>query len=155
VAAPSRQMLKDTVDRRHGAASVALFLHVPLRRSGLDPVVRNPPGARRKPGTARDHRIVHRRNAWSGRRERRFGPVPREPDAEATGTLRTLDGKVVAKLNGGAPGRAHAGRETTLRWDGRNTDGTQVAFGPYQVEISVRTPEGDTVQVKRPVFFRR
>jgi hypothetical protein len=76
-------------------------------------------------------------------------------DAEATGTLRTLDGKVVAKLNGGAPGRAQAGQDTTLRWDGRNADGTQVPFGPYQVEISVRTPEGDTVQVKRPVFFRR
>jgi hypothetical protein len=77
-------------------------------------------------------------------------------DAEATGTLRTLDGKVVAKLNGGALGRAHAGRETTLHWNGRSTDGTQVLpFGPYQVEISVRTPEGDTAQVKRPVFFRR
>ncbi len=71
-------------------------------------------------------------------------------DAEVTGAVKTLAGKTIARLGGA--GRAASATETTLRWDGRRDDGSPVPIGPYLVEITARTTDGQTALVKRPMM---
>ena len=70
-------------------------------------------------------------------------------EAEVQGTITTLDGRSIGSLAG--TGRAQAGSETILRWDGRNKDGGLVAAGPYKVQIKARTADGQ-IQVEQRVI---
>ena len=74
-------------------------------------------------------------------------------EADVTGTVKTLGGKTVASLGGAT--RAAAATQTTLRWDGRAADGAAVPVGPYVVEITAHTSDGQTTTVKRPVVYLR
>lgn len=74
-------------------------------------------------------------------------------DADVSGIIKTLGGKTVARLGGS--GRAAASSQASLRWDGRNANGEPIPFGPYIIELTARSADGQTAQVKRPVMHLR
>jgi subtilisin family serine protease len=74
-------------------------------------------------------------------------------DAEVAGVIRTLSGKQVSALVG--TGRAEGASETTLRWDGRGADGAALPAGPYVVEVTGRTADGQTARFSRTVQYVR
>lgn len=74
-------------------------------------------------------------------------------EAEVTGTVKTLGGKVVARLNGAS--RAAAASQTTLRWDGKGQDGNNIPTGPYVMELTARAADGQATMVKRPFMNLR
>jgi subtilisin family serine protease len=70
-------------------------------------------------------------------------------ESEITGTIKNLSGMKVSSLTGVS--RAVAGEITTLRWDGRSQSGAVVPPGPYMVEITARSADGQTATFKQPV----
>jgi|GEM_PF-1411334 hypothetical protein len=70
-------------------------------------------------------------------------------DATVTGRITTLTGKV---MNTFATGRAASSNgEVRLYWNGRSESGGALPAGPYQVEITAQTPNGESVVVKRAI----
>jgi hypothetical protein len=70
-------------------------------------------------------------------------------DAEVTGVVKTISGKVVANLSGAT--RATSGASTTMRWTGRAQDGSALPSGPYVLEITARDDNGKATKVTRPI----
>jgi hypothetical protein len=57
-----------------------------------------------------------------------------------------LNGRVLRTVSGG---RAQAGGQQRLYWDGRSQSGAALPPGPYLVTLSARDDDGHTVQVRR------
>lgn len=74
-------------------------------------------------------------------------------EAEVFGVVKTLSGRTVARLTGS--GRAAATGQTTLRWDGRGSEGGALPAGPYVVEITARGDDGQSARAGRPVMIVR
>ncbi|MBC8134505.1 MAG: hypothetical protein H8F28_01290 [Fibrella sp.] len=72
-------------------------------------------------------------------------------DADVQATVRTLTGKVVNVLSGAT--RAVGQGDVLLRWNGRSREGSEVPSGPYVLEITARTDDGETTTVKRPITY--
>lgn len=72
-------------------------------------------------------------------------------DADVQASVRTLSGKVVNVLSGATRGVSQD--KMVLRWNGRSREGSEVPSGPYILEITARTDEGETVTVKRPITY--
>lgn len=72
-------------------------------------------------------------------------------DADVQARIKTLSGKVVDVLSGATRGVGQ--QEMVLRWRGRTSEGSEVPSGPYVLEITARTDEGETVTVKRPITY--
>lgn len=70
-------------------------------------------------------------------------------DADVTGIIRTLNGKVVGVLSGAS--RAAASTNTTLHWTGRAQNGAALPAGAYQLEVTVRDADGNTATAKQTV----
>lgn len=75
-------------------------------------------------------------------------------EAEIVGAVKTIGGALVATM-GGSGTRAVKGRQATLHWDGTTSRGAAVPAGPYVLELTGRTPDGETVSVKRPLLYIR
>lgn len=74
-------------------------------------------------------------------------------DADVQASVRTMTGKPVATLTG--PSRAAGMKETTLRWDGRTRSGGSVAAGPYLLEVTARSADGEVTTIKRAIQYLR
>ncbi len=61
-------------------------------------------------------------------------------DANIKGVVETVTGRPVAVL--GSKGRAQAGRESTLTWDGRSSSGSYIPAGTYRVKVYAETADG-------------
>lgn len=61
-------------------------------------------------------------------------------DANVKGVVETMTGRPVAVL--GTKGRAQAGRESTLTWDGRSSSGSYIPAGAYRVKVYAETADG-------------
>jgi hypothetical protein len=72
-------------------------------------------------------------------------------DADVQASVRTLSGKVINVLSGATRGVSQD--KMVLRWNGRSREGSEVPSGPYILEITARTDEGETVTVKRPITY--
>ncbi len=72
-------------------------------------------------------------------------------DADVRATIRTMTGQIVNDLSGAT--RAVGQGDVLLRWNGRSREGSEVASGPYVLEITARTDEGETTTVKRPITY--
>ena len=70
-------------------------------------------------------------------------------EAEISGAVKSLSGKTVAELSGAS--RATAGGANTLRWDGRAKSGGVVPPGPYLVEVTARSADGQTAKFVQPI----
>ncbi|MDX1934075.1 MAG: S8 family serine peptidase [Capsulimonadales bacterium] len=70
-------------------------------------------------------------------------------EAEITGTIKSLTGVKVGSLTGVS--RAVTGGTNTLRWDGRSQSGAVLPPGPYLLEITARSADGQTATFKQPV----
>ena len=70
-------------------------------------------------------------------------------DGDVTGFVRTLGGQVVGILSGAS--RAAASTTTTLRWTGRAQNGAALPAGAYQLEVTLRDADGNTVTEKQTV----
>ena len=70
-------------------------------------------------------------------------------EAEITGTVKALNGKALATLSGAT--RSVSGTATVLRWDGRSNSGATLAPGPYLIEITARTADGQSAKFLQPV----
>lgn len=68
-------------------------------------------------------------------------------EATLSGVIKTLGGKTVATL---ATSRAAKPGENRFTWNGRAQDGSALPPGPYVVEITARSDEGDTRTVTAP-----
>jgi hypothetical protein len=73
-------------------------------------------------------------------------------EAELLGEVTTLSGRSVARLSGG---RVQAGKETTLRWNGRGSDGAALPAGAYLLTLTARAESGETARIARPVMVVR
>ncbi|GAB4461712.1 MAG: hypothetical protein OHK0029_27450 [Armatimonadaceae bacterium] len=70
-------------------------------------------------------------------------------DAEVRGVIKTLNGKVIGDLTGAT--RSTANGQTTLRWNGRSRSGSPVPPGPYVLEVTARTSDGNVATYNQPV----
>jgi hypothetical protein len=73
-------------------------------------------------------------------------------DAAVTGRVLTLGGKVAASLG---TSRAASTGENKLHWDGRAQDGANLPAGPYVVEITARSDDGQVIPRKMPMVLIR
>lgn len=72
--------------------------------------------------------------------------------ATVNGRVLTMGGKAAVTF---AVGRAATVGENRLVWDGRTLDGAALPAGPYLIEISARTDEGEPVTQKLPLTMIR
>ena len=74
-------------------------------------------------------------------------------EAEIKGVIKSLSGATVGNLTGLS--RAVGGSLSTLRWDGRSVSGAAVPPGPYLLEITAVTTDGQPATYKQPVQILR
>ena len=70
-------------------------------------------------------------------------------EADITGAIKSLSGKTVAELSGAS--RSTMTGATTLRWDGRARSGGTLPPGPYLVEVTARSADGQTAKFVQPI----
>jgi hypothetical protein len=73
-------------------------------------------------------------------------------DGELLGEVATLSGRTVAQL---ASTRTRANQQGNLRWSGRSQDGAALPAGVYQLTLTARGDNGETVRLTRPVTVIR
>jgi hypothetical protein len=72
--------------------------------------------------------------------------------ATVTTEIKGLDGRTIRRL---VPGRAAASGTNNVIWDGRDEKAASVASGSYLVNITARSPEGETARAIRMITVVR
>lgn len=72
--------------------------------------------------------------------------------AEVTAEVKDATGRVIRRF---AAGRATPGGVNQLVWDARDDRGVSIAAGTYIVQITARTPEGESARAIQPVLVLR
>jgi hypothetical protein len=86
-----------------------------------------------------------------------------EADPQVAITISSPLGKIIRRLDGGAPSDASRGsvlgaggaQQRSVRWDGRSEDGGSLPLGAYTVTITARGSDGTIARVQRPVLMAR
>jgi flagellar hook assembly protein FlgD len=84
-----------------------------------------------------------------------------EADPQVTITISSPLGKIIRRLDGGAPSDATRGttaggaQQRSVRWDGRSEDGGSLPLGAYTVTITARGSDGTVARVQRPILMAR
>jgi hypothetical protein len=85
-----------------------------------------------------------------------------DSDSQVTIDIATPTGKLIRRLDGGAPSdttrsttNTGATQQRSVRWDGRNQEGASLPMGTYLVTITARGTDGTVARVQRPVLMIR
>jgi hypothetical protein len=73
-------------------------------------------------------------------------------DARVVGQVRNLVGEVVSMI---APSRAVGAGKQAMHWNRRSREGNALPAGPYMLELTARTDDGEQVTVTRPMTLLR
>ena len=72
--------------------------------------------------------------------------------AEITAEIKDASGRVIRRFGAG---RATQGGVNQVMWDGKDDRGISIAAGTYIVQITARTPEGESARAIQPVLVLR
>ena len=72
-------------------------------------------------------------------------------EADITAEVQTLTGRTVSRVTS----RARTAGASSITWDGRSQDGSELPAGAYMLTLTAKDSDGSIVQVRQPIISLR